>query len=73
MSPVGDIIAIGKGRKLVLLTSKWDSESSMHVFQITYSGIIHETDNIKSILCIPIVAQSKSSNVSRLDKKTLFV
>ncbi|XP_044754871.1 rab3 GTPase-activating protein non-catalytic subunit [Coccinella septempunctata] len=63
VSPSGDIIVFCKGRKLVIVTSKWDSSSSSSIFQITHSGTIHEVDNITSVLCLPIVGQSKSSNI----------
>lgn len=63
VSPIGDIIVIGRGKKMVILTSKWDSNSSSSIFQQTFSGTVHESDNIKSVLCVPIVTQSKSSNI----------
>nr|XP_023024436.1 rab3 GTPase-activating protein regulatory subunit [Leptinotarsa decemlineata] len=55
LSPIGDVIAIANERKIVILTSKWDSESSLDYFHITYSGSIHEYDKVKALVCIPII------------------
>ncbi|CAH0555656.1 unnamed protein product [Brassicogethes aeneus] len=62
-SPTGDIIAIAQERRLVVLTSKWDSSLSLSQFQISYSGSAHEYDKIKAVICLPIVGQSQSSHV----------
>ncbi|KAJ8932772.1 hypothetical protein NQ314_014475 [Rhamnusium bicolor] len=62
-SPTGDIIAIANERKIVVLTSKWDTQSSLSQFQITHFGSIHEYDKVKAILCLPIVGQSQNSHI----------
>lgn len=62
-SPTGDLIAITNERKIVVLTSKWNPQSSMNFFQITYSGTLHSYDKIKAVLCLPIVAENVSSYV----------
>ncbi|EFA10326.1 rab3 GTPase-activating protein non-catalytic subunit [Tribolium castaneum] len=63
VSPTGDVIALANDRRLVILTSKWDTSSSLSQFQITYSGSVHESDNIKSVICVPVVSQTKSSHI----------
>lgn len=63
VSPTGDIIGIANERRLVVLTSKWDSSASQSFFQITYSNSIHEYDKVKAVLCVPIVGNSQSSHV----------
>ncbi|KAK9880061.1 hypothetical protein WA026_008575 [Henosepilachna vigintioctopunctata] len=63
VSPVGDLIVLGKERRLVILTSRLDSDGESQ-FHITFSGIIHDVDNIKAVLCLPIVGETKSSHVT---------
>ena len=72
MSPTGDIIAIANERRLVILTAKWDTTSSISQFQISYSGSIHESDNIRAVACVPIVGQSKSSHVMPIIASQIF-
>ncbi|XP_018563175.1 rab3 GTPase-activating protein regulatory subunit [Anoplophora glabripennis] len=63
VSPIGDLIVIANERKIVVLSSKWDSQSSMNQFQISFSGSIHEYDKVKAVLCLPIIGQSQNSHV----------
>ncbi|CAG9761149.1 unnamed protein product [Ceutorhynchus assimilis] len=62
-SPTGDLIALANERRLVILNSKWDTSSSLSLFQINFSASIHEYDKVKSIVCLPIVGESHSSHV----------
>ncbi|KAL3269925.1 hypothetical protein HHI36_008982 [Cryptolaemus montrouzieri] len=63
VSPTGDLIALAKDRRLVVLTSKWNSTTSCSQFQITFSGQAHDVDNIRTVLCLPIIGHTKSSHV----------
>ncbi|XP_060527509.1 rab3 GTPase-activating protein non-catalytic subunit isoform X2 [Cylas formicarius] len=63
ISPAGDLIAIGNDRRLIVLTSKWDSEADISQFYVTFSKIVHEYDNIKAILCTPVVGIKDSTHV----------
>lgn len=63
VSPIADIIAIAKERKIVILTSRWNNNSIINQFEITYSGSIHDYDKVKSVLCLPVVEQNGKSIV----------
>ncbi|KAJ8913603.1 hypothetical protein NQ315_013425 [Exocentrus adspersus] len=62
-SPTGDLIVIANERKIVILTSKWDVQTSIYQFQVSYSGSVHEYDKVKAVLCLPIVGQSQNSYI----------
>lgn len=64
IAPTGDVIALAKDRRLVILTAKWDSETSSTNYHTTFAGTVHESDNIKTVLALPIVTLTKSSHVS---------
>lgn len=64
MCPTGELIALVHGRRLVVLSAKWDSSNSLAHFQVTYTGTPEENDVIKAVLCLPITGQSQSSHVS---------
>ncbi|XP_030750579.1 rab3 GTPase-activating protein regulatory subunit [Sitophilus oryzae] len=63
VSPTGDVIVIANEHRLVLLTSKWDTLKSLSTFQIIFSESIHESEKIRTVLCLPIVGLSHSSRV----------
>lgn len=62
-SPTGDIIALANERRLVVVSAKWDSSTSLSTFQPIYTDSIHEYDKVKAVLCLPIVGESHSSHV----------
>ncbi|ERL83997.1 rab3 GTPase-activating protein regulatory subunit-like [Dendroctonus ponderosae] len=62
-SPTGDVLAIANERRLVILSSKWDSTLSRSLFQINFADSIHDYDKVKAALCLPIVGESHSSHV----------
>lgn len=63
-SSVGDLIVIANERTIVVLTPKWDPQSSTNLFQISYKGLIHDYDKVKAILCLTIPGQDGSSHLS---------
>ncbi|XP_056636903.1 rab3 GTPase-activating protein non-catalytic subunit [Diorhabda sublineata] len=63
VAPTGDLIVIANDRKIVVLTSKWDPQSSMNIFQIFHSGYIHEYDKVKAVLCVCVVDQNGNSRL----------
>lgn len=63
--PTGDVIAIIRQTRLVVLTSKWDFNSSTTQYQISFCGIPQENDAITAILCLPVVGQTQNSDVCR--------
>lgn len=54
-SPVGDLIVISNERKIVVLSSIWNASLSPNLFEITYSGSIHDYDKVKAVLSLPVV------------------
>ncbi|CAG9859930.1 unnamed protein product [Phyllotreta striolata] len=64
VSTVGDLIVIANERTLVVLTLKWDFQSSSNVFQVTYKGLIHDYDKVKAVLCLTIPGQSADSKLT---------
>lgn len=62
--PTGEVIALANGKRLVILSAKWDSTRGLSQFQISYAGVPDEDDVIKAVLCLPIVGQSQNSHVS---------
>lgn len=62
--PTGELIALANGKRLIVLSAKWDSTSGLSQFQISYAGMPDENDVIKAVICLPIVGQSQSSHVS---------
>ncbi|KAF7280405.1 hypothetical protein GWI33_006097 [Rhynchophorus ferrugineus] len=63
ISPTADLIVLANERRVVYLTSKWDSTQSMSIFQMSFSNSLHECDKIKAVLCLPVVGLSHSSRV----------
>ncbi|XP_058058516.1 rab3 GTPase-activating protein non-catalytic subunit [Anopheles bellator] len=62
LSPAGDILALGHGSILVVLTSRWDRQRQLNVYKTAWRGAIEDpTSNITAILCAPIVGQGQSS------------
>lgn len=61
VSPVGDLIVIANGRKIVSLSSKWNNP--INEFEITHSGTIHDYDEVKAVLALPIVEENQNSNI----------
>lgn len=72
--PTGELIALANGKRLIVLSAKWDSTSGLSQFQISYAGMPDENDVIKAVICLPIVGQSQSSHVSfyGLDQKSVI-
>lgn len=64
MCPTGELIALANGKRLAVLSAKWDSGSGLSQFQMAYAGVPEEEDVIRAVLCLPIVGQSQSSHVS---------
>lgn len=61
--PTGDVIALARQTRLIVLSSKWDSNLSSTQYQISFSSIPHENDVITAVLCLPIVGQTQNSDV----------
>ncbi|XP_028137857.2 rab3 GTPase-activating protein non-catalytic subunit [Diabrotica virgifera virgifera] len=61
--PTGDLFVIANERKLVVLTPKWDPQSSLNLFQVSYSGPIHDYDKVKAVLCLPVVGQNGNTSL----------
>lgn len=72
VSPVGDLIAIANERKIVILSSIWDSTSSINQFEVTHSGSIHDYDKVKAVLSLPVV-ESNGSNIVGPDWTCILV
>lgn len=72
MCPTGDVIALVRQARLVVLASKWDSNSSTTQFQIAFCGIPQEGDAITSVLCLPIVRQTQNSDVNNVVNGSSF-
>lgn len=70
--PTGDLIALANGKRLVILSAKWDSSSGENTFQISYAGTPEESDVIKAVLCLPLIGQSQISHVSVVEKFEKF-
>ncbi|XP_017784588.1 PREDICTED: rab3 GTPase-activating protein regulatory subunit [Nicrophorus vespilloides] len=64
MSPTGDVLALAHNTRLAVLTGKWDSSTSCNQFHTSQESSFASTEEpIKSVLCLPIVIQSQSSQV----------
>ncbi|XP_049285580.1 rab3 GTPase-activating protein regulatory subunit isoform X1 [Anopheles funestus] len=62
LSPAGDILALGHGSILVVLTSRWDRQRQINVYKTAWRGAIDSPSCIiTSVLCTPIVGQGQSS------------
>uniref|UniRef100_A0A182VWH5 Rab3-GAP regulatory subunit N-terminal domain-containing protein n=1 Tax=Anopheles minimus TaxID=112268 RepID=A0A182VWH5_9DIPT len=62
LSPAGDILALGHGSILVVLTSRWDRQRQLNVYKTAWRGAIDSSSCIiTSVLCTPIVGQGQSS------------
>lgn len=46
-----------------MLTGRWDSNSLLSNFHVTFNEAVDLNDNITAVLCLPIVAQGSSSQV----------
>lgn len=62
VSPSANLIAIAREKRVVLLKGNWDSDKSQ-IYQISFSGCLNDTDNIQSILCLPVTTQRQRLNV----------
>lgn len=64
LSPTGEIFTFAHAEKIVILGTKWDNSRDHNIFKILWKG---EIDNpnllITSVLSIPVVAQSTSTQV----------
>ncbi|XP_053961505.1 rab3 GTPase-activating protein non-catalytic subunit [Anastrepha ludens] len=62
ISPTGELIALGQGEKLALLSSQWDNKSQLSSYVLSWCG---ELDNpnqiITSLLCLPIYGKGVSA------------
>lgn len=56
----------------MILTSLWNSHSSLNQFEIRYSGSVHDYDKIKAVLCLPVVEQN-GNTVIGLDWTCILV
>lgn len=63
VAPTGELIVIANDRKIVVLTSRWDPQTSMNIFEIFYSGCIHEYDKVKAVLCVCVVDPNGNSRL----------
>uniref|UniRef100_A0A1L8DVY2 Putative rab3 gtpase-activating protein non-catalytic subunit n=1 Tax=Nyssomyia neivai TaxID=330878 RepID=A0A1L8DVY2_9DIPT len=65
-SPTGEMLVFGHGAKLIFLTSKWDSDLGQNSYSICWTGDLEKNPNdiITSVLCLPVMALSTSSQNS---------
>ncbi|GJQ87312.1 hypothetical protein Trydic_g17361 [Trypoxylus dichotomus] len=63
ISPSGDIVALVYDKRLIVLTGRWDSNLLISNFHITFNEAVDLHDTITSVLCLPVVTQSSSSQV----------
>uniref|UniRef100_A0A6B2EEC5 Putative rab3 gtpase-activating protein non-catalytic subunit n=1 Tax=Phlebotomus kandelakii TaxID=1109342 RepID=A0A6B2EEC5_9DIPT len=64
-SPTGEMLVFGHGAKLIFLTSRWDSELGQNSYTICWTGDLENpNDIITSVLCLPVMALSTSSQSS---------
>lgn len=62
VSPTAEVLAIGHGAKLVLMSTRWDNELQNHKYTVTWKGDLENpNDIVTSIICLPIVGASSSS------------
>lgn len=61
-SPTGDVIAFSYRANVAIATSKWESSTNSLLFsQASHERDLIPGDDITSVLCLPIVGQSQSS------------
>lgn len=76
--PTGELIALAREKRLLIVSAKWDLSSESNQYQISFSGIPDQNDVIKAVACLPVVGQTQSSHVSlisyiyRVSKETFF-
>uniref|UniRef100_A0A1B0EVF1 Putative rab3 gtpase-activating protein non-catalytic subunit n=1 Tax=Lutzomyia longipalpis TaxID=7200 RepID=A0A1B0EVF1_LUTLO len=64
-SPTGEMLVFGHGAKLIFLTSRWDNDLGQNCFSICWTGDLdNPNDIITSVLCLPVMALSTSSQSS---------
>lgn len=62
ISPTGELIALGQGEKLALLSSQWDNKSQISTYVLSWCGELDDPNQIiTSLLCLPIYGKGVSS------------
>ncbi|KAL7296960.1 hypothetical protein TKK_0009400 [Trichogramma kaykai] len=67
LSPVGDVLALAWNTRLVILTSKWDSQETDEVknkFHVVWDGDVTSKQHecITSVICLPLIAYGKTNS-----------
>uniref|UniRef100_A0A0A1WZV5 Rab3 GTPase-activating protein regulatory subunit n=1 Tax=Zeugodacus cucurbitae TaxID=28588 RepID=A0A0A1WZV5_ZEUCU len=62
ISPTGELIALGQGEKLALLSSQWDNKSQVSTYVLSWCGELDDPNQIiTSLLCLPIYGKGVSA------------